>query len=89
MHVVLSIPLGIAVARFVRQVKAVASARVNKPGLSDLPFLWQVEYGVMSFGGKRRLNCLTYVRNQNEHHSGRTTIPAVEEVADLKTAVLP
>ncbi len=87
-HMVVSIPLGIAVARFVGQVKAVASARVNKSGLSDLPFWWQAEYGVMSFDGKRRLNYLTYVRNQKEHHPGRTTIPAVEQVADLRTAAL-
>jgi REP element-mobilizing transposase RayT len=87
-HMVVSIPLRIAVAKFVEQVKAIASARFNKPGLSDLPFLWQAEYGLMSFDGKRRLNYLTYARHQKENHSGGTTIPSVERVADLRTAAL-
>ena len=40
-HMVASIPPGIPVARFVGQVKAVASAKLNKSGLSVGRFSWQ------------------------------------------------
>ena len=55
-HMVAAVPPKIAVAKFIGQVKAVASTRFNKSGQSNTPFFWQEEYGVFSFDGKRLPN---------------------------------
>src|SRR5512136_621128 len=44
-HMVTAIAPAIAVAKFIGQVKAVASTRFNKSGQSATPFFWQEEYG--------------------------------------------
>jgi putative transposase len=77
-HVVVSIPPKIAVARFVGQIKAVASTKFNKSQTSQPPFFWQEEYGVFSFDAKRLPNYIAYVDRQKEHHSQGTIIPILE-----------
>jgi putative transposase len=80
-HIVVSIPPKIAVAKFVGQIKAVASTRFNKSGLGVTPFFWQEEYGAFSFDGKRLPNYIAYVERQKEHHAQDTTIPILERVS--------
>ncbi|RME44546.1 MAG: IS200/IS605 family transposase [Chloroflexi bacterium] len=77
-HLVAAIPPKIAVARFIGQIKAVASTKFNKAGLSDRPFFWQAEYGAFSFDGKRLPNFIAYVERQKEHHAKGTAIPVLE-----------
>ena len=79
-HMVAAIPPKIAVARFVGQVKGVASSRFNRSGLSDSPFSWQDDYGVCSFDGKHLPNYITYVERQKEYHAQHATIPILERV---------
>jgi REP element-mobilizing transposase RayT len=80
-HVVAAIPPSISVARFVGQVKGVASARLNQTGISSQNFAWQAEYGVFSFDGKRLPNVRDYVQRQKEHHATNTVIPLLERMA--------
>ena len=80
-HVVASIPPKIAVAKFVGQIKAVASTKFNKSGVKEQPFFWQTEYGAFSFDGKRLPNYISYVERQKEHHAKSTTIPILERVS--------
>jgi REP element-mobilizing transposase RayT len=77
-HLVVSVPPKIALAKFIGQVKAVASVRFNQSGLSSVPFYWQEEYGVFSFDRKRLPNIVSYVERQKEHHSQATINPALE-----------
>lgn len=79
-HMVVAIPPKIAVAKFIGQVKAVASTKFNKSGLRELPLFWQEEYGVFSFDGKRLPNYIAYVEKQKEHHAQGTTIPVLERI---------
>ena len=81
-HVVVSIPPKIAVAKFVGQVKAVASTKYNKSTPDGLPFFWQDEYGVFSFDAKRLPNYVAYISNQKEHHAQNTLIPVLERTTD-------
>ena len=76
-HMVVSIPPKIAVAKFVGQVKAVAATKFNK---MDLPntLHWQNEYGAFSFDAKRLPNFIAYVQQQKEHHAQQTTIAVLE-----------
>ncbi len=80
-HMAVSIPPAISVAKFVGQVKAVASTRFNKSGLSTLPFAWQNEYGALSFDAKRLSSVVAYVRRQKEHHAEGTVLPPLERMA--------
>jgi putative transposase len=79
-HIVVAIPPAISVAKFVGQVKGVASTRFNKSGLSDVRFEWQAEYGAFSFDAKRLPNYAAYVRRQKEHHAEGTIIPVLERM---------
>jgi REP element-mobilizing transposase RayT len=78
-HMVVSIPAKLAVARFVGQVKAVSSALLNKAHPNRPPFFWQEEYGAFTLDLKRLPNHVTYVQHQKEHHQHGTTIPALEK----------
>jgi putative transposase len=79
-HMVAAIPPKLAVAKFIGQVKAVASTRFNKSGQSGGPLFWQEEYGVFSFDGKRLPNYIAYVEKQKEHHAANTIIPILERI---------
>jgi putative transposase len=92
-HMVAAIPPRIAIARFIGQIKAVASTRFNKSGRAEV-FFWQEEYGVFSFDGKRLPNYIAYVERQKEHHTQHTTIPILERaegeaVGLLRESVTP
>jgi putative transposase len=80
---VVAIPPKIAVAKFIGQIKAVASTKFNKSGASEVAFFWQEEYGVFSFDGKRLPNYIAYVERQKEHHAHDTVIPILERTDDL------
>ena len=82
-HLVVSIPPAVAVARFVGQVKATASTRFNKSGVSEVRFLWQAEYAAFSFDRKRLPNYIAYVRGQKEHHRTNQLIPILEATKDV------
>src|SRR5512139_755239 len=81
-HMVVAIPPKIAVAKFIGQIKAVASTKFNKSGINEGPFFWQEEYGVFSFDGKRLPNYIAYVERQKEHHAQGTIIPILERTDD-------
>ena len=77
-HIVAAIPPSIAVAKFIGQVKAVATTKFNKSGHPKAPIYWQSEYGVFSFGKKRLPNYVNYVEGQKEHHMNKSAIPMLE-----------
>ena len=81
-HVVAAIPPKIAVAKFIGQIKAVASTKFNKSTTSNPPFFWQEEYGAFSFDAKRLPNYIAYVKRQKEHHHQGTIIPILERTSD-------
>jgi REP element-mobilizing transposase RayT len=78
-HMVVSIPPAIAVAKFVGQIKATASTRFNKGG-HGAPIYWQEEYGAFSFDGKRLPNFIAYVDRQKEHHKQGGVFAILERV---------
>jgi len=81
-HLVVSIPPKIAVARFIGQTKAVASTRFNKSQPDAPPFFWQDEYGAFSFDAERLPNYIAYVERQKEHHAQGNVIPVLERTAN-------
>jgi putative transposase len=81
-HLLVSIPPSLSVARFVGQVKAVASTLVNKARPED-HFAWQAEYGAFSFDLKRLPHHIDYVERQKEHHRSGSLIHALERSEEV------
>jgi REP element-mobilizing transposase RayT len=77
-HMVVEIPPKLAVARFVGQVKASTSTRVNKLVQREGALMWQEEYAVFSFDGKRLPHYIAYVDRQQEHYVTNSLIPILE-----------
>lgn len=75
-------PPKIAVAKFIGQIKAVASTKFNKSTSDTPPFFWQEEYGAFSFDAKRLPNYVAYVNQQKEHHRQGTIIPVLERTSN-------
>jgi REP element-mobilizing transposase RayT len=74
-----SIPPKLAVARFVGQVKAFSSARINRAKWIDHTFRWQSEYGAFTVGRRQLERVVDYVERQKEHHAAGTTIAILEQ----------
>jgi REP element-mobilizing transposase RayT len=87
-HAVVSIPPKLSVARFVGQVKAVASTKFNKSFPHGQTFFWQNEYGAFSLDGKRLPNFIAYVERQKEHHTQGNIIPVLERTSGSSPTLL-
>ncbi len=81
-HLAVSVPPKIAVARFIGEVKGSSSHFANHVLQLDFKFLWQDEYGVLSFGTKNLPFVVNYIRNQRQHHAENKLHPDLERVND-------
>jgi REP element-mobilizing transposase RayT len=79
-HLVASVPPKISLSKFIGQVKAVSSKRINDERIIEGPFFWQEDYGVFSFDKKRLPNIVDYVEKQKEHHTGKDLIVILERI---------
>ena len=73
-HVAVSIPPSRRVSDVVREMKGRSAYHVNLKRGEDQPrFIWQTEYGALSFGDSAMEGIVKYVLNQKEHHRNGTT----------------
>jgi len=79
LHVVMSIPPKIAVAKLIGQLKGASSHHINE-NYAEGSFAWQAEYGVVSFSEKALPSIVEYVKNQKKHHSQDTIKTALENL---------
>ena len=79
-HLAVSVPPKIAVAKFVGEVKGNSSHFVNHVVKPDCEFYWLDEYGVLSFGEKNLPAVVSYIQNQKEHHADGSLIIAMEQI---------
>ena len=70
-HVVATIPPGIALAKYVNEVKGASSHLANhlETSQSDHSFKWQDTYGVTSVSESHVPTVVRYVKNQQKHHA--------------------
>ena len=70
-HVVATIPPGIALAKYVNEVKGASSHLANhlESSQSDQSFRWQDTYGVTSVSESHVPTVVRYVKNQQKHHA--------------------
>ncbi len=71
-HLLLRIPAKIAVADFVRQLKANTSKHINEKRGSRLKFHWQDGYGAFTVSPSKVNAVSAYIDGQVEHHRKRT-----------------
>ena len=83
-HLVVSIPARISVAKFVGQVKGSASSRHNRLQRDGPMLYWQGEYAVFSLDRKRLPYHVRYVERQKQHHAEETTIGILERLGTAK-----
>lgn len=81
-HLAVTVPPKIAVARFIGEVKGNSSHAINHVIKPHYNFYWQNEYGVLSFAEKNLSNIVDYIRRQKEHHAKGTINQAMEKVAE-------
>ena len=68
-HLLLRIPAKIAVADFVRQLKASTSKHINVEKEKRWPFHWQDGYGAFTVSRSKVDAVIDYIDNQMEHHN--------------------
>lgn len=77
-HLVVSVPPKIALARFIGEVKGCSSHFVNHELQLDGHVGWQEEYGVVSLREQDLPRVVRYVHNQQQHHAQSNTIARFE-----------
>ena len=82
-HIVLSIPPKLSVADCVRHLKGASAYAINHMTNSDGQFKWQEGYSALSIGERSLEMVMVYAARQKEHHKGRTTIAAYEEMNEM------
>jgi len=83
-HIVISIPLKIAVIDAISHFKGATSRIISREFDADEPFSWQKSYGVLTFGQKVLPFVLDYIQNQEKHHQENTTQEYLERI-DMDT----
>ncbi len=79
-HVVISIPPKVTVAKTIGQLKGSSSHHINE-NYAGGSFAWQAEYGVTSFSEKALPTIVKYVKNQKEHHAQNTIQETLENLS--------
>ncbi|MEH2422281.1 MAG: IS200/IS605 family transposase [Nostoc sp.] len=73
-HLVVSIPLTMAIADFMKNIKESSFYYLNYTlTTTSNKFAWQEEYGVFFLGSKQLEQAVNYVKNQKTHHLQGTT----------------
>lgn len=78
-HVVISIPPKLAVAKMIGLLKGSSSHHINTNYLNG-NFAWQAEYGLFSFSEKALQQIVAYVKNQKKHHAENSLNIKMEEI---------
>jgi len=77
-HLAVSVPPKVALAKFIGDVKGNSSHYVNSVVKPDFEFHWQDEYGVLSFREKDLPGVVKYIQNQRKHHADGTIMTILE-----------
>ena len=85
-HVAISIPPHIAVAKWVGDAKGLSTYAVNGNYCDlELTFKWQEGYGVVTFGEKNFPYVEHYIARQQEHHQSGHIVEKLERIDELET----
>ena len=71
-HILLSIPATLAIAKAVQLLKGNSSKWIHETFPDQRLFGWQEGYGAFSIGVSGVEDTMAYIRNQKEHHRSRS-----------------
>src|ERR1700738_5079675 len=71
-HILLSLPATMSVAKAMQLLKGNSSKWVHETFRDLRSFAWQAGYGAFSIGASGIEETRAYIRNQEEHHRTRT-----------------
>jgi REP element-mobilizing transposase RayT len=71
-HLYASLPSTITIADFVSVIKSNSSRWVHQSSLKRRAFAWQEGYAAFSVSKSEEQKAISYIRNQERHHSKRT-----------------
>ena len=71
-HLLLSLPSTLAIAKAIQLVKGGSSKWVHDTFRSQQPFAWQEGYGAFSIGIAQVDATIAYIKSQEEHHRKQT-----------------
>ena len=77
-HLAVSIPPQIAVAKFMATIKGTSSHEINKSFPLGEKFRWQTGYGVHTFGERALNTVIQYIVYQKQHHAEGTLYDGLE-----------
>jgi REP-associated tyrosine transposase len=72
LHILIGLKPSMALADLVRDTKADSSTYVNKNRWVRGKFSWQEGYGAFSYGHSQLDTIISYIQNQEKHHSRRS-----------------
>ena len=75
-HLLISLPSDIALAKFVKDMKGESSHWINQNDFLKVKFHWQRGYGAFSVSASQLDKVKNYIKNQDKHHAKR---PFIEE----------
>jgi len=78
-HLAVSIPPSISISKFIGQIKAVSSGRINQSGHMPEKFYWQSAYSIFTFRERELPKVIQYIRYQKSHHHEGTIDPLMEK----------
>jgi putative transposase len=78
-HVAISIPPKLSVATLVGQLKGASSYHINQ-NYANGSFLWQAEYGILSFSERSLPIVVNYINHQKKHHTDNTLDREIENI---------
>jgi putative transposase len=83
-HLAVSIPPRLSVSSFMQRVKGNTSHLVNRNVQHPTEdwFVWQPEYGVLSFGEASLVRVVEYVENETTHHAEHSLWSPFERLSD-------
>jgi len=77
-HLLAEIPATLPVSLLMKNVKGSTSHLVNTVGGRNDFFKWQGAYGAYTVGHLELPTITRYIQNQEQHHSGGTTVKNLE-----------
>jgi len=69
-HMLLSLPSSVPIAKAIREIKSAASLWMHQTG-QGIGFEWQEGYGAFSIGTAQSSATIAYIARQEEHHRRR------------------
>ena len=71
-HMLIGLKPSVALSDVVRDIKNGSSNFINRRRWVMGRFCWQEGFGAFSYGHSQLTNVISYIRNQEQHHSQRT-----------------